>query len=103
MKRISPPDPRQGSMNFWAEDPAEVSTLAVEQRQAVPVGPVSAPAVPAREWHEVPAARFLGWSREAQLRYCAARDRASAREAETPEWQEFFEQRAKAYEVECAR
>ena len=37
------------------------------------------------EWHEAPAALFLSWSAARQLSYCAARDRASAAEAETAE------------------
>lgn len=48
-------------------------------------------------WQEVPAARFLSWSHEMQLAYCAKRDEDSANEALSEEWAEFYRQRARDY------
>lgn len=48
-------------------------------------------------WQEVPAARFLSWTRREQLAYCAARDEDSAAHEASPEWQLFYLERAAAY------
>lgn len=47
-------------------------------------------------WQEVPQARFLSWSEERQLTYCAMRDEDSAQVCE-PEDEQFYLERAKGY------
>jgi hypothetical protein len=46
----------------------------------------------------VPHATFLAWPESVQWRYCAARDRASAAEADNEKEREWYLQRAETYE-----
>jgi hypothetical protein len=51
-------------------------------------------------WKEVPQARFLSWSPERQLLYCALRDEDSA--VVDSDHAEFYLQRARSYrEMSC--
>jgi hypothetical protein len=49
------------------------------------------------EWHEVPAARFLSWSRGMQLQYCYKRDLDAALRAANDTEATFFLERAAGY------
>lgn len=52
---------------------------------------------PRSAWLEVPQARFLSWSAEMQLAYCAARDEDSATYDHEDVWKQFYLQRAETY------
>ena len=49
------------------------------------------------DWQEVPQARFLSWSREMQLAYCAARDADASMSTDSPWWATFYSDRAAGY------
>jgi hypothetical protein len=51
-----------------------------------------------RQFILVPHATFLAWPESVQWRYCAARDRASATEADNEKEREWYLQRAETYE-----
>lgn len=57
---------------------------------------------PSGYWNEVSQAVFLSWPEEAQLRYCARRDRHSETTYEDAADKQFFRERAEWYEREAA-
>ena len=58
---------------------------------------LTAPSVERSTWQEVPAARFLSWTRRKQLAYCEARDEDAALHCVPPEDPEWYRQRAQSY------
>jgi len=58
---------------------------------------LTAPSAERSTWQEIPAARFLSWTRREQLAYCAARDEDAALYCVPPEDPEWYRQRARSY------
>lgn len=58
---------------------------------------------PSKPFTLVPHEIFLTWPIEAQVRYCAMRDRDSASMDNDPGWREFYTERANTYDSDLRK
>ena len=79
------------------EEPQEVSPVLADEVQMQAVTASQAEEVTESTWREVPQARFLSWSHEQQMAYCAARDMDSALWADNEDTAMWFLERAESY------